>query len=70
MKPRSPLGQLLLTLTTGKLGSANRGSTRGYPSDSKTGLFGAEDAAKMGVPIESWATAELIFQAHPPKASP
>jgi hypothetical protein len=65
---KSPLGQLLLTLTTGKLGTTTRG-TRGDPADGRTGLFGAEDAAKMGVPIEGWATAELTFQAHPPRTT-
>jgi hypothetical protein len=62
------LGQLLLTLTTGKLGNTTRG-TRGDPADGRTGLFGAEDAAKMGVSIEGWATAELTFQAHPPRTT-
>ncbi len=66
---KSPLGQLLLTLTTGRLGSANRGSTRGRPSGGRTGLFGAEDAARMGVPLEGWATAEITFQARPPRES-
>jgi metacaspase-1 len=64
---KSPLGQLLLTLTTGKLGSPNRGRTRSGPSDGRTRLFGAEDAARMGVPLEGWATAEITFQARPPR---
>lgn len=65
---RSPLGQVLLTVTTGKLGSKPRGSRRGSDDDG-TGLIGAKDAANMGVPLEGWSTAEISFQAFPPRKS-
>ena len=61
----SPLGQLILTATTGKLGGKRRGA-RGGP-DEGTGLIGAQDAANMGVPLEGWSTAEISFQARPPR---
>jgi hypothetical protein len=58
---RSPLGQILLTATTG----LTRGRTRG--PDGETGLYGAEDAAKLGAPAEDWSTAEITFEARPPR---
>jgi metacaspase-1 len=68
---RSPLGQILLTLTTGKLGSTKRSGARDGPSDQNTRLIGAADAATMGIPLEGWATAEITFRAQPPrKTSP
>lgn len=60
---RSPLGQIFLTATTGKLGGTRQG-TRG-----DTGLIGAEDAANLGVPLEGWSTTEISFQAFPPRAA-
>lgn len=62
---KSPLGQLLITAMTGKLGGKRRG-TRG-PDDDGTGLIGAKDAANIGVPLEGWSTAEITFQTRPPK---
>jgi hypothetical protein len=65
---RSRLGQVLLTLTTGKLGGAKRRSARAGPN---TARIGAADAAKMDIPLAGWATAEITFQARPPrKTSP
>jgi CHAT domain-containing protein/tetratricopeptide (TPR) repeat protein len=58
---KSPLGQILLTATTG----LTRGQTRGR--DGETGLYGAEDAAKIGAPAEDWSTAEITFEARPPR---
>lgn len=58
----SPLGQILLTATTG----LTRGQARGT-RDGETGLLGAEDAAKIGAPAEDWATAEITFEARPPR---
>lgn len=54
----TPLGQILLTATTGR----TRGRSRG-----ETGLYGAEDAAKLGAPAEDWSTAEITFEALPPR---
>jgi metacaspase-1 len=65
---RSPLGQILLTVTTGKLGGRRRGGP-GDPRDDGTGLIGAADASKMGVPLEGWSTAEISFQSLPPRAA-
>lgn len=63
---RSPLGQILLTATTG----LTRGQTRGAPGGPRggeTGLLGAADAAELGAPAEDWATAEITFEARPPR---
>ena len=59
---RSPLGGILLTATTGVTRGQWPGGTRG-----DTGLFGAEDAANLGAPAEDWATAEITFEALPPR---
>lgn len=66
---RSPLGQVLLTLTTGKVGGQRRSGARDGPSQN-TGLIGAADATNMGIPIDGWATAELTLQARPPRSGP
>lgn len=60
---RSPLGQILLTATTGRTRGAARPGTRGDAP-------GAEDAAHIVAPTEDWATAELTFEARPPRAAP
>lgn len=62
----TPLGQILLTATTGLTRGQARGLPRG-PRDGETGLLGAEDAAKLGAPAEDWSTAELTFEALPPR---
>lgn len=68
---KSPLGQILLTATTGLTRGQTRGTPRG-PDSGKTGLLGAEDAEKLGAPAEDWSTAELTFEAMPllPQAKP
>jgi hypothetical protein len=58
---QSRLGQLLLIATTGKKGGRGRGARDGV-------LLGAPDASNTGVPLEGWSTAEILFQALPPKA--
>jgi len=59
----TPLGQLLLTGTTGRTrGKARGGTTRGDKDDR---LFGAEDAARVGAPVEGWATYEITFDSLP-----
>lgn len=69
---QSPLGQILLTATTGQTRGRARGGTHRGPHDGETGLYGAEDAARIGAPAEDWATAEITFEARPPrkKATP
>jgi metacaspase-1 len=64
---QSPLGQILLTVRTGLTRGQARDLPRG-PRDGKTGLLGAEDAARLGTPAEDWATAEIIFEALPPQS--
>lgn len=59
---KSPLGQILLTFTTGQTRGKLRGDVRG-----ETGLFGAADAASVGVPAEDWTTAEITFEARGPR---
>ncbi len=66
MEARSPLGQILLTATTGLTRGQARDLPRG-PRDGETGLLGAEDAASLGAPAEDWATAEITFEALPPR---
>lgn len=65
---QSPLGQVLLTATTGLTRGQAHALSRG-PRDGETGLLGAEDAARLGAPAEDWATAEITFEALPPRPS-
>lgn len=62
----TPLGQILLTATTGLTRGQARGLPRG-PGYGETGILGTEDAAKLGAPAEDWATAEITFDALPPR---
>jgi len=57
---KSPLGQLLLTAVTGRI--RKQDGARGD-------IFGIEDAANLGVPVEKWATAEITFEARPRKTA-
>lgn len=59
---KSPLGQLLLTAVTGRTRLRKPGGARGD-------IFGIEDAANLGVPVEKWATAEITFEARPPRTA-
>lgn len=64
----TPLGQLLLTGTTGRTrGKARGAATRGDKNDR---LFGAADAARIGAPLEGWATYEIAFDSLPPATGP
>jgi len=53
---KSPLGQLLLTAVTGR-------TRLREPDGSRGDIFGIEDAANLGVPVEKWSTAEITFEA-------
>jgi hypothetical protein len=59
---QSPLGQLLLTATTGRTRGQPRAGARGA-----TAQHGAEDIAHVSAPAADWATTELTFEARPPR---
>lgn len=43
------------------------GGKRSDPSGGETGTYGVEDLANLGAPAEDWATAEITFEALPPR---
>jgi hypothetical protein len=59
----TPLGQLLLTGTTGRTRGKARGPTK--RGDERDTLLGAEDAAQVGVIVEGWTTCEVAFDSLP-----
>lgn len=67
---QSPLGQILLTATTGQTRGQARGGMHRGTRDGETGLYGATDAANIGAPAEDWSTAEITFEARPPRVAP
>jgi hypothetical protein len=64
----TPLGQLLLTATTGRTrGKARGGAKRGDDNDR---FYGAGDASRVGAPVEGWTTYEITFVSLPPASRP